>query len=268
MPTLNVPNATLNYKVTGTGPVLLCIPGANGEHSIFDGIANALAKDFTVVTYDRRGFSESLLTGAQDYANRLQTDADDAAALIKEVGKGEPAFVFANSSGAIVSLQLLSSHPEVIRTLICHEPPTLVVLPKDEAEERIADQHKVYELYREQGQIAASQDFLKGMSAIDKVAMSHKSGNPFTQANSVYWFEREVLTYPFTVFDTDLLAKSKDKLLMGIGKMSNGSYPQRCAEIWAKTLGVPTVELAGGHVGFAMFAEAFAEDIKQALQGR
>lgn len=186
--------------------------------------------------------------------------------MIKEVGKGEAAFVFANSSGAIVSLQLLASHPDVVRTLICHEPPTLVVLP--EAEERIADQHKVYELYREQGQIAALQEFLKGMSAIDKVAMSHKTDNPFAQGNSVYWFEREVLSYPFTVFDVDLLKKSKDKLLVGVGKLSNGSYPQRCAEIWADTLGISVVKLAGGHVGFAMFAEEFAKDIKQALIGR
>jgi hypothetical protein len=46
-----------------------------------------VAACYTVVTYDRRGFSRSYLEGPQDYEHRLETDADDVRSLIEHLMK-------------------------------------------------------------------------------------------------------------------------------------------------------------------------------------
>ena len=267
MPTLTVPNARLNYEVVGHGPVLLCIPGANGDHPIYQGLAQQLAGELTVVTYDRRGFSQSPLTGPQDYARRLQTDADDVAALIAEVGGGSPATVFGSSSGALVAIQTLISHPDLIKTLIAHEPPALKMLPDGEA--LIRYQADVYQLYREAGLIPARQKFAEQASPIDRVAMgAGGERGPFAQANATYWFERELLVYPNTDFDLEALERAKDKLIMGVGRQSEHSFAERGAAAFAERLGVPLAPFASAHVGYAMQPQAFAADLRAALNGR
>ena len=124
MSTLDVPGARLYYETRGSGPLMLLIPGANGDANGFPPLADVLAADFTVVTYDRRGYTRSALLGAQDYARRLETDADDARQLIQYLSD-EPAVVFGTSSGGIIALQLLIDHPQVVRALVSFEPAAM-----------------------------------------------------------------------------------------------------------------------------------------------
>jgi pimeloyl-ACP methyl ester carboxylesterase len=112
MPTLPLPGVDLHYETTGSGPLLLCITGAQGNGSAWEPLAKELSSKYTVVSYDRRGFSASTITGPQDYSDRLATDADDAAALIVHLSQDAPATVIGNSSGAIVALNLLLKHPD------------------------------------------------------------------------------------------------------------------------------------------------------------
>ena len=87
MSLFKVPGAQLYYEVTGSGPLLILIPGARGEGEIFRQVARKLASQYQVVTYDRRGFSRSQLDGSQDYAHRLDTDADDVRRLIEHLDR-------------------------------------------------------------------------------------------------------------------------------------------------------------------------------------
>ncbi len=80
---------------------MLMVPGANGEADIFTMVTEHLAAHYTVVTYDRRGFSRSQLDGPQDYDHRLETDANDVRRLIEHLSD-EPATVFGTSSGGVV----------------------------------------------------------------------------------------------------------------------------------------------------------------------
>ena len=104
------------------------VPGANGEADIFKMVTEHLAAHYTVVTYDRRGFSRSQLDGLQDYDHRLETDADDVQRLIKHLSD-EPATVFGSSSGGVIALAVLTHHPSVVRTLVPSEPPAVRQLP-------------------------------------------------------------------------------------------------------------------------------------------
>lgn len=53
MPHLEVPGASLYYESVGSGPMLLCISGANGSCDIWRGFAEHLKDRFTIVTCDR-----------------------------------------------------------------------------------------------------------------------------------------------------------------------------------------------------------------------
>jgi dienelactone hydrolase len=117
MRALEMPGARLYYETHGSGPLLVMIPGAGGAADVFRMVTEHLAAHYTVVIYDRRGFSRSRLDGPQDYDRRLETDADDVRRLVDHLGDG-PAIVFGASSGAIVALALLTHHPSVVRTLV------------------------------------------------------------------------------------------------------------------------------------------------------
>src|SRR5262245_26125927 len=125
---LEVSGARLYYESHGRGPLMVMVPGANGDARAFESVAQHLAARFTVVTYDRRGFSRSTLDGPQDYDRRLETDADDVRRLIEHLSD-EPAIVFGASSGGIVVLEVLTRHLSVVHTLLPFEPPAVRLLP-------------------------------------------------------------------------------------------------------------------------------------------
>src|SRR5437899_3247232 len=96
MTSLHVPGARLYYESRGRGPLMVMVPGANGSADVFRIVAEHLTAHYTVVIYDRRGFSRSRLDGPQEYDRRLETDADDVRRLIAHVSEA-PATVFGAS---------------------------------------------------------------------------------------------------------------------------------------------------------------------------
>jgi pimeloyl-ACP methyl ester carboxylesterase len=126
--TLKVPGANIYYEVRGSGPVLLMMPGGPADAEAFRRIAGYLESDYTVVTYDPRGLSHSTLDAPVNDERIVQIFADDAHRLLSATSK-EPAFVFASSGGATIALELAARHPDQVRTLVAHEPPSAILLP-------------------------------------------------------------------------------------------------------------------------------------------
>ena len=271
MSTLDVPGARLSYQVTGDGPLVVFIPGAGGEGAGFQPIAQHLAASHRVLTYDRRGFGASVLDGAQDYSVRLQTDAEDVARLIRHEGGGR-ARVFGSSSGAIVALQLLSDRPEVVETLLAHEPPAVRRLPEADAEAHLAADRKMYETYRASGMQAALGPFLmQVMSASDREVLAqnaHRGDPAQTARNFDYWFEHELRSYPGTVFDDTELKAHLDRLVFVAGEETRGLMPHEVAVVFAKQLGAPLEIVPGGHVGYIPFAAEVARRLADIFSRR
>lgn len=121
-----MPGARLHTETHGSGPLLLLIHGGNGDSASFDGIVGPLAEHVTVLTYVRRGFVRSPLDVPPAGAGRIAADVEDAAALI--CAHGGEALVFGSSSGAIVALDLVTRHPDLVRVVVVHEPPILELL--------------------------------------------------------------------------------------------------------------------------------------------
>ena len=86
--TLDVPGARLYYQRRGSGPLLLMI-GSPMDSTGFTPFANALADDYTVVTYDPRGIGNSTREDTTEDVTPEQ-QAEDVHRLLSALG-GEPA---------------------------------------------------------------------------------------------------------------------------------------------------------------------------------
>ncbi len=114
----------LFYEVSGAGEPLVLVHGSWGDHHNWDPVVPRLSESFKVVRYDRRGHSRSERPAGQ---GSVYQDADDLAELIEALEPG-PAHVVGNSFGSIVALNAAIRRPEVIATLVAHEPPMLGLL--------------------------------------------------------------------------------------------------------------------------------------------
>ena len=117
---LAVPGGELYYEVRGSGPLLLVV-GQPMTSAPFAPVADLLAADHTVVTYDPHGVGQSTVDDPT-LPVTPEIEGDDLALIIEKVGGG-PADVFGTSGGAVAGLALAAHHPETVRTLIAHEPP-------------------------------------------------------------------------------------------------------------------------------------------------
>jgi pimeloyl-ACP methyl ester carboxylesterase len=105
----------------GEGPPLILVDGALCYRGFgpMAKLAQALAKDFTVITYDRRGRGES--GDMPPYA--VQREIEDLEALINEVGGWS--YVYGISSGAALALEA-ANRGLPIRKLALYEAPFIV----------------------------------------------------------------------------------------------------------------------------------------------
>jgi pimeloyl-ACP methyl ester carboxylesterase len=110
------------FDQLGNGPAVILVSGALGtrSHSTPNSMAAILSKQFTAIDYDRRGRGDSGDT--PPYA--VQREIEDIEALID--GTGGPAFLFGNSSGAILALEAARVLPNKVKKLALFEPPFII----------------------------------------------------------------------------------------------------------------------------------------------
>lgn len=265
--TLSVPGASLYYEIRGSGPLLLLIPGGNGDTGTFDALAQRMADRYTVVVYDRRGFSRSPLAG--EPVDRVRTDAADAAALLRHLAEG-PAYVLGSSSGAIVALELLCTQPELVRTLVAHEPPAATYLPDRDTWLEFLD--GIYEKSRTEGTMAAMGAFAAGVGLKPPSRPGPEDASPEEtammgriQQNLVFWMEHELRQCPRHRFDMDRLRAAKDKLVLTVGHDSKDTFPARPNMVFGEQLGLPVVEFPSDHVGYVKAPDEFAAQLHELL---
>ena len=271
---LDVPGASLYYEAMGSGPMLLCIPGGNGNLEPWRNAAMLLQTNFTVVLYDRRGFSRSYLssTQPQDYSRRLQTDVDDASRLIQHLSNNQTVNVVGTSSGAIVALELLQTHPELLKTLVSHEVPAIKMLP-DNATLTIQQNH-IYETYRKYGVPPAMIEFgtlykAGSLNTYALLASMDGRNNVFTWGNDQYWLEREMPVYPLQDFDLDVLGKYKSLLMVANGVQTDPTAMQyRANVVMAQKFGLNVTMLPGSHVGYQTDPAAWSAALSVAIKSR
>jgi pimeloyl-ACP methyl ester carboxylesterase len=128
MPFSNCNGVRLYAELHGKdGVPVVLVHGSWGDHHNWDAVVPSLARMFCVLTYDRRGHSQSERVQAQ---GSVDDDVDDLAELIA-TSHGAPAHVVASSFGAIVALNLAVKRPDLFASLAIHEPPLIGLLGND-----------------------------------------------------------------------------------------------------------------------------------------
>ncbi|MGH3769404.1 MAG: alpha/beta fold hydrolase [Pseudonocardiaceae bacterium] len=254
---LEVPGARLHYQVKGSGPVLLMPPMDAGGYRA---LAAALAEQYTVITYDPRGFGMSTVADPeQDLTPELA--ADDARRVLSAVTSG-PADVFGSSGGAVTGLALVSDQPGRVRTLIAHEPPVVELLA-DHAEVQAA-LDGVTDTYRDEGAQAAYSRFF---SVIGLAPPPGAMTMPETRLPDPAWVFLHCIP-PTTRYHPDIatLRAAPTRIVIGRGETSPGQLNHRTATALAQQLGIQPVEFPGDHIGFATNPAQFAAVLRRVLQ--
>jgi haloacetate dehalogenase len=118
---------TLRGRHAGSGPPLLLLHGHPQSHAMWHRVAPTLAKTFSVVLMDLRGYGDSdrPAVGLQSHSKR--TMALDALALMRQLGH-DKFDVLAHDRGARVAHRLALDHPQAVRRLMLLDiAPTLAM---------------------------------------------------------------------------------------------------------------------------------------------
>jgi pimeloyl-ACP methyl ester carboxylesterase len=260
---LSVPGARLYYEVQGSGPVLMLVGHPMGA-SGFAEIAPLLGEDYTVVTFDPRGFARSTIDDPdQDAEPDLL--ADDVRRLLEAVGDG-PAHVFGSSGGAVTALALVAHHPSHVQTLVAHEPPLTLLLV--DAEGGRAGIDDVYDTYRNKGIGAAWQRF-STFTGIEMRAQGEAATpeppSAEALATSERFFRHGLLPIALYQPDFSALENTPVRVVVAGGTNSKGQFAQRMAVALGERLGTPLIDFPGGHAGFASDPNDFAAVLRRAL---
>lgn len=279
--TLKVPGAEIYYETRGTGPLLLIIPGGPQDAGVFAGLADRLSDRYTVASYDPRGNSRTTVEGTLGDLD-MNVQADDAAALIDKLGNGY-AYVFGTSGGAQIGLALAAKHPEKVRTLIAHEPPTTMLL--DDPSDALAFDRDLYDTYKSDGVDAAMGKFF-GMAELDPGMpegeapaggdgpsfddMPPEAAETFARVsgNFEYWLAHGMLPLGHYVPDVAKLKNGKPRIVVAIGEGSAGMPIDEMGTALAKKLGIASTPFPGDHMGFEAHEEEFAHAIDHTLKAK
>lgn len=286
---LEVPGARLYYEVRGTGPLLLVI-GQPMTSSAFAPMADLLAADHTVVTYDPHGLGASTVEDPSAEVTP-EVQAADLAALVGVLGGG-PVDVFATSGGAVAGLAFATQHPDLVGTLIAHEPPVTELLP-DAANVRAAVDDAA-SAYRADGSGAGWGKFVSlvihngpvpddgvppaawpppgaGAPADAEDAASEPPPAPPApsakqQADDALFFTR--MLKPFTRYEPAVrtLRAGQPRVVIAVGAASQEEVAPRSTRALAEQLGIEPVVFPGDHAGFLADPEGFAAAVRQALR--
>lgn len=232
-------------RISGSGPALLLIHGSIVDSDFFLETSRLLSRFFTVITYDRRGYSRS--DPAEDYS--LPRQAEDAATVLQNLAQG-PAVVVGCSLGALIAMRLTACYPELVSRGILHEPP-LLCLPGVTTEEENQELEDIRQRVLRGRIKSALFDFLTLTSrSEDERALPYSPEKIDAHIrNGMLFMEHEYsgqFFSPREVYGIDLLLNSSRVCCLA-GDASRKYYAARASRILAGTLSCPMLYVPGGH---------------------
>jgi len=264
--TLRVPDATLHYEVRGSGPLVVLV-GAPMDARSFEPLADLLAADHTVLTTDPRGINRSEVDDP-DQDSTPEMRADDLARLIEHVDAG-PAVVLGSSGGAVSALALTQARPDLVHTVIAHEPPLLELLP--DRDELRAGTEEIIALHKAGDTVGAWRKFLDqaNIRMPEEVFQMMFTGERDAQQIADDTFQHEHMMRPTIAFEPDVdgLRSTTTRVVIGIGEQSTDQICDRTSRALAAALGVEPTMFPGDHIGFAQDAAAFETRLREVLKG-
>ena len=279
--TVGTGTATVTYDVHGDladatpeRPVLMMF-GSPMDASGFGTLAGHFT-DRPVVTYDPRGAGRN---PTDTSPLRPEEHAEDLHRVVEDLGVG-PVDLFASSGGAVNALALVAAHPEDVRRVVAHEPPTAALLPdRDEVLAVCRDLRATYDAQGGGPTMAkfiafvtydglVSADYLE-RPAPDPAMFGMSAEDDGSRTDPLM---RNMPTCVEYRPDLEALAALGDRLVLGAGVESGQQLAARGARSVAEALGLPVTQFPSGHGGFLGGEhgqqgepEAFADVLRTAL---
>jgi pimeloyl-ACP methyl ester carboxylesterase len=269
MPTVSVYGAQLYYERRGSGPSVLFISGATGDAGHFTRVAELLADEFTVVTYDRRGNSRSPRPAGWT-TTTMDEQADDAVVLLQALDLA-PAAVFGTSGGAVILLNLLRRHPDVLRGALVHEPPLIPVVP-GVAELGARFQRMTAEALERGGPRGAIELFLRAEAGDASFERLEPALRERMLGNAELFFSAEL--EPFATYLPDAAALAQVRVpvfaLAGVEHRGadggQGDYHYEATRWVAEHVGTDLIELPGAHAPYFDCPRELAAELRPLLR--
>lgn len=266
---LEVLGAKIYYEVRGSGPLLALIAAPMGS-SGFVALADLLASQYTVVTYDPRGSEHSTVTDRTEITTP-ELLADDVHRVLNSVSD-EPAAILGSSGGAVTGLALVTAHPEQVSVLVAHEPPLVTLLSN--AEEELAVVQEIYQTYLRAGSDTAMRRFLLSIGVLGEQGSRQLAASPeseavpaptIPQSDNDFFYANQLRATAGYRPDLQALSEASTRIVVGVGAASGGQLAHRGGLALAEHLGLPATEFPGDHGGYVAEAPAFAEKLREVL---
>ena len=257
--TLDAPGAVLTYDVRaaeGTTEPPLFLVGSPMGAAGFATLAGHFP-DRTIVTYDPRG-SERSTKADPTTESTPEQHADDLHRIIQAVGRG-PVDLFASSGGAVNALTLVATHPEDVRTLVAHEPPSATVLSDRANAEAVT--RAIGETYRRNGWGAGMAHFIavvshRGEFPDDYAAQPAPDPAMFGMpteddgARTDVMLGQNIVSCTHHEHDFDALRRAPTRIVVAVGAESEGEMAHRGGLGVAERLGIEATVFPSNHGGF------------------
>jgi len=251
--------AVITYDVRGDlagakpeRPALLMI-GSPMDAAGFSTLS-AYFTDRPVVTYDPRGAGRN---PADTSDLTPEQHADDLHTLIQTLEAG-PVDLFASSGGAVNALALVTAHPDVVRRVVAHEPPTAALLPDRDVV--LAACRDIRATYEHSGSGAAMAKFItlvmvEGPLAEDYLEQPAPDPAGFglpaeDDGSRTDPLMRNMPACNAYQPDVEALAALGPRLVFAAGVESAQQVAARGARSVAEAVGVPVTEFPSHHAGF------------------
>lgn len=255
----------LYFERRGQGDPLILIAGGGGDAGFFTKLAEYLKDTFTVITYDRRGYSRSTRPNA-NYFN-IQEHVTDIKAILNANGF-QKAHIVGNSGGAMIALELAKMMPEISEKIIVHEPPIVKVLPNPKKYLRLIT--RTYNIGLRFGSSIASNWFNMSLSlpfSVFKYIPEDFQKRIIQYHNNDQLIFVELLSAALYIPDFSQIINNNVDIYLASGKrtMEKNKYYGITSPIIAKKLNCPFVEFPGHHLSFLEHTELWGERLKEIL---
>lgn len=264
MATAKVNGVRLFYEISGVGKIpLVLVHGSWGSHHSWDPVVPGLAESFRVLTYDRRGHSESERPPDQ---GSVREDVADLAALIEHLGLGA-AWVVGNSFGASITVRLAGERAGLLRGIIAHEPPLFSLLANDPKVKWMLDDVNV-KMRPVVDRIACGDHAGAAEQFVDDVAFGPgiwarlPASLQQTMIRNAPTFLDETRDPEQYVLDLSGIAAFRQPALLTLGDQSPAMYAPVVAKLAETLPHAATHTFAGaGHIPYATHPNAYIETV-------
>lgn len=254
----------LYYEVRGDGPPLLMIPGGGGDAGFFTAAAGILSEHYQVITYDRRGNSRSSRNEPQHFD--ISQQSRDAVAVLRANGH-ESAFIFGNSGGGVIVLDMAKTQPGAVRVAVAHEAPILTVLPDAQKWRRR------YASYYATARYLGHQLAMLRFALSVRLPKSAYGAVPIELAqrmkeNHAFFVMQEMIPFASYVPDVAAIRANQVALVLSTGEwtLSQGLYYGRPGPILSRQIGCPFVPLPGNHLSYLDCPDRWAAALRDVLE--